>query len=270
VVDAAGEAKAERFRPWLRRNRAQVSTVLVTLSLVVGGLAVLWFAKSVAGLEGDGVLVALLVIPLVVYAVASGRLEELRGGGIEARFARVASATVVPESAQLPVEAVYGVEKANPRELPAVLDRLSDETVPVGLTLVVRQGGRYTVPALRRYLAALGQLRTFKFVVFVDGEGRFEAYMPHWHLDAILAGPRGGAFVRDLNNGRIGSIRRYPGVVRNAITTKHTNEHALREMERQGLEAIVVVDEERKVVGVVEREKVLSTMILALSEQRGR
>jgi hypothetical protein len=269
VVDAPGDAKAAWFRPWLRRNRREIATVLVTLSLVSGGLAVVWFAKSVAGLEGEGVLVALLVIPLVVYAVASGRLEELRGGGIEARFARVAAATVTPESTQLPVEAMYGVEKANPRELPAVLDRLADETAPTGLTIVVGKD-RYTRDALRNYLAALGQLRTFKFVVFVDLEGRFEAYMPYWLLDRLLEGPRGGEFVRALNEGLIGTIRRYPGVVRDAITTKHTNEHALREMERQGLEAIVVVDEERRVVGVVEREKVLSTMLLALSEQRGR
>jgi hypothetical protein len=269
VADAPGDAKEAGFRPWLGRNRREIATILITLSLVSGGLAVLWFAKSVAGLEGEAILVALLVTPLVVYAVASGRLEELRGGGIEARFARVATATVLPESTQLPVEAMYGVEKANPRQLPAVLDRLADETAPIGLTIVLGKD-RYTRDALRKYLAALGQLPKFKFVVFVDLEGHFEAYMPHWLLGRLLEGPRSGAFVTALNEGLIGTIRRYPGVVRHAITTKHTNEHALREMERQGLEAIVVVDEERRVVGVVEREKVLSTMLLALTEQRGR
>jgi CBS domain-containing protein len=268
VADAPGDARAATFRSWLRRNRRETGTILVTLSLVVAGLAVLWFAKSVAGLEGEAILVALLVIPLVVYAVASGRLEELRGGGIEARFARVATATVTPDSRQLPVEAIYGVEKASPRQLPAVLDRLADETAPIGLTIVLGKD-RYTRDALRKYLVALGQLPKFKFVVFVDPEGRFEAYMPHWLLGRLLEGPRSSAFVTALNEGLIGTIRRYPGVVRHAITTKHTNEHALREMERQGLEAIVVLDEERRVVGVVEREDVLSTMLLALSEQRG-
>lgn len=269
MADAPGDASSGWLGAWLRRNHREIATVLITLALVSAGLAVLWFAKSVAGLEGEAILVALLIIPLVVYAVASGRLEELRGGGIEARFARVATATVTPDSTQLSVEAMYGVEKANPRQLPAVIDRLADETAPIGLTIFLGKD-RYTRDALRKYLAALGQLRTFKFVVFVDLEGRFEAYMPHWLLSQLLEGPHSGAFVTALNKGLIGTIRRYPGVVRHAITTKHTNEHALREMERQGLEAIVVVDEERRVVGVVEREKVLSTMLLALSEQRGR
>lgn len=263
------EAPGDPEPAWLTRNRREIGTILLTLSLVGGGLAVLWFAKSVAGLEGEAILVALLIIPLVVYAVASGRLEEIRGGGIEARFARVATATVSPDSTQLPVDAMYGVEKANPRELPAVLDRLADETAPIGLTIVLGKD-RYTRDALRKYLIALGQLPLFKFVVFVDLEGRFEAYMPHWLLSRLLEGPRAAAFVTALNEGRIGTIRRYPGVVRHAITTKHTNEHALREMEQQGLEAIVVVDEERRVVGIVERERVLSTMLLALSEQRGQ
>ncbi len=47
---------------------------------------------------GDSiVLVALLVLPLLTYGVASGKISEITGpGGVSAKFAQVAAATVKP------------------------------------------------------------------------------------------------------------------------------------------------------------------------------
>jgi hypothetical protein len=71
-------------------------------------------------------------------------------------------------------------------------------------------------------------------------------------------------FVRTLNSGRTKSLRTYPGIVTEAITTSHTNAHALREMDRLNLEALVVVNDAKRVAGIVERDQVLSKMLLAL------
>jgi predicted transcriptional regulator len=45
-----------------------------------------------------------------------------------------------------------------------------------------------------------------------------------------------------------------------------TRLHALREMERQGMDALLVVDENRRIRGVISREMVLAQLMLALAE----
>jgi len=39
------------------------------------GLALLWVTKTVVGIEGDAVLIALLLVPFVVYLAMTGELE---------------------------------------------------------------------------------------------------------------------------------------------------------------------------------------------------
>jgi predicted transcriptional regulator len=57
---------------------------------------------------------------------------------------------------------------------------------------------------------------------------------------------------------------RYPGIVSRTITTKTTNIDALKEMTAQDLDALVVTDDQM-VKGVVEREQILSRLILAIA-----
>jgi hypothetical protein len=157
------------------------------------------------------------------------------------------------------------VEKADPAALKQVLDEY-DASEPIVMTVPVDGRGRYTRRALLEYLNTLGHLRTFKFVVFLDGDGAFVGYAPNWLVRGFLE-RRGLAeeFVRTLNSGRTKSLRTYPGIVTEAITTSHTNAHALREMDRLNLEALVVVNDEKRVAGIVERDQVLSKMLLALA-----
>ena len=50
----------------------------------------------------------------------------------------------------------------------------------------------------------------------------------------------------------------YPGVVRDDISPNSTNSEALRKMVESNLYSIVVVDENNRLKGVLEREQVLS------------
>ena len=157
------------------------------------------------------------------------------------------------------------VEKASPTKLRQLLDDY-DASEPVVMTVPVGRGRRYSRAALLAYLETLSHLRTFKFVVFLDRDGKFLAYAPHWLVRGFLE-RRGLAeeLVRNLNSGQTKSLRAYPGIVSEAITVTHTNAHALREMDRLNLEALVVVNEDKRLAGIVERDQVLSKMVLALS-----
>jgi predicted transcriptional regulator len=57
----------------------------------------------------------------------------------------------------------------------------------------------------------------------------------------------------------------YPGVIRDTIPPDSTNAQALRKMVASNVDIIAVVDEKDRLKGVIEREQVLSKMVLALT-----
>jgi len=56
--------------------------------------------------------------------------------------------------------------------------------------------------------------------------------------------------------------------VRDKISPNFTNSEALRKMVASNLDITVVVDENNRLEGVVEREQVLTRMVLALTPNR--
>ena len=236
----------------------------LSLALVLVAVLVLWIAGTVADLEGDAVYVALLVLPFIVYAVLSGRLLEVKGpGGWEAKFAQVADAPVEHASTALPLERLQVVAKGGPQALENVRAQV-DESDPIVLTLSV--GKRYQPAALRRHLDTLSHFRHFKFVVLLDEQEHVVAYAPQWVVRSILDdGVLGRRFIEDVMTRAVGDLLRFPGIVRKTISEKAANADALAQMEELNLEALVVTGEDGRLSGIVEREQVLSKMILALA-----
>ena len=56
-------------------QRAQMRTLALTTVVLSVGLALLWVTKTVVGIEGDAVFIALLLVPFVVYLAMTGKLE---------------------------------------------------------------------------------------------------------------------------------------------------------------------------------------------------
>jgi CBS domain-containing protein len=242
-----------------------VSVVISVLFLALGFLAVL-LSKELLKLESEVSLVFLLLAPIIIYLIFSGRLTEFRAGGLEAKFVSIANMSVElsSETIEPSVNEMEIVAKGGARELQRQLQRL-DESKPIILTLTLGKEGYYNQEVWLRYMEALSQYRNFKFVVVLDQENDFLAYIPAWAMLQILKmGALGYEFVWIINEGKIRELRQYPGVVTKTISTKSTNLEALREMTDQNLEALVVIDEKRKLKGIVEREQVLSKLLLGM------
>lgn len=140
-----------------------------------------------------------------------------------------------------------------------------NEAEPIVMVMELGKRDYYQRELLLRYLDILSQFRNFKFIVFVDASKRFTAYMPSWAVKGLLSSPElGNAFIHAVNEGITHELFRYPGVVGETIHTHSTNAEALREMMRQILEALVVTDENNQLMGMVEREQILSRMMLSL------
>jgi signal-transduction protein with cAMP-binding, CBS, and nucleotidyltransferase domain len=117
------------------------------------------------------------------------------------------------------------------------------------------------------YIESLSQFNNFKFVVILDKEGRFVAYLSAWGMLQILRNDAlGNTFVAMVNDGAERELKQYPGVVTKAVSTKTTNLEALKEMTSQNNEALVVIDVDKKLHGVVEREQILSKLLIGMAQ----
>jgi hypothetical protein len=82
----------------------------------------------------------------------------------------------------------------------------------------------------------------------------------------LLASDQGASFVEKINDGslRQEEASQFPGIVFDAMPNSETNIEALKEMERRHLDALVIIYGDGHIKGVLSREQVLSSMMLAL------
>lgn len=253
-------------RPNPVQTRGEGTALGIAVASLVLGFMVVWLSRQLIGSVDGSVLIALLLLPLIVYLSVSGRLAEFKApGGIEAKFAQAAAEFVSPASETVAYDDPQIVAKEGVRNLIQRKTREIDESKPIVMTMTVGSQAGYTSQDVAKYISILSQFRNFKFVLFLDSEDKFLAYMPSWALNHLLQVEElAGEFLNAINLGQTAQVLRYPGVVNKTISTKSSNAEALREMLAQNIEALVVIDEQRKLCGVVEREQVLSRMMLSL------
>ena len=238
------------------------------------GIGVITAATRLMGVNtegsGDALFVALLILPILVYALASGRLSELRGpGGVGATFREATEASVQPraiaaDTGTVNPEPVEVITKGGVESLEARLHQIKPGG-PTVLTMIVG-AGYYVRGAVLQYLDRLSQFSGFELVAFINDEQALVASMPARDLrELLLAAGAGEDFIAMVNQGDFERLRRYPGVRDDAVTTRASDAAALRAMTGSDLASILVVDEQRRLVGVVDRDRIVSHMMLALS-----
>ena len=250
----------------VRARRNEESAILRAFLFLFAGFIALWFAKHAIGIKEESVLVSLLLLPLLVYVILSGKIQELKApGGIEAKFSGLANQSVsaASESVKPETDELQSVLKDSSMALDVKTQEL-DGSKPI-LMLMDLGNGRYDTEAALKYIEVLSQFRNFKFVVFLDKRKRFIGYMSAWAVKGLLQKRElGDEFIDAVNRGLSAELTRYPGFETQTITTSWTNANALQEMVRKNVEALVVIDGNRHIEGVVEREQILSLMMLSL------
>lgn len=256
----------------MERTKKQLGPLLMSVLFLVLGLLVLWAARywinDPNSAMGDAVFVSLLVLPIVIYAIISGSITELRGpGGVGATFNALATNSV--EQTETVAHDLVSVEEGSVISKGGV-DELKkkqrglDENSPILMTITFG-GGHYGLGALKEYVHALSNSRNFKLVVFLDQDKRFLGYIPTLEFSNILNTPSvGEGLVKVINEGDLRTLLSYPGIVQTTITTSSTNAEALRQMVDKNIDAVVVTDNNHRLVGVAERERVLTKLMLAL------
>lgn len=251
-----------------RLPRESQEIAILGLALLLGLLVAL-FGRFVCRIQGDGVLIFLIIAPLFLLLVATERVNLLKApGGLELGFAeRVVQIRNDPANQAVVLE-VAEAAPISPGLPPKSVSRL---------TMSIQFGrGDYQRQWLIDNLApGQSQYVNLRYVVFVDADNRFIAFMPLTTFITVLQldeeGPR---LERVINQGRRLELLRFPGVIQTALVATGpatddlpTNGDVLRAMLQHNLPAIAVVGRDGRLIGLVERDQLVSDLLLDLTSE---
>jgi CBS domain-containing protein len=240
------------------------------LSIVIGSAAlsllIIAVAKSQLGVAESATLIALILIPLIVYGVVSGRLTEFKGpGGWSATFKKVSSQAV--ELTGVAIEDTVMIEKMGPRETLLQFEQ-TQAGKPVIMTLTLGNQN-YIANAIRSVVKDTAQYPEFKFVVFVEQQGKVVSYAPvrKFRMELERDQARSERLVAAINSGMADEVRHFPEMRIETVSRTTSNADALEKMEKLKLDAILAVDENDKPIGVVERQHIVNQMVMTLAKR---
>jgi hypothetical protein len=250
-VSVLSQVLAGRGRAW------ELYCVVVSLVFLAAGICAVWFVQGVLDLEGDAMLVALLVAPVVLYLTLSGRVREFAAGSLSVKLNAVSrepiKETYVPADLVLESDPEYpDTEKTDPNR-------------PQVATLTSGHGEYERVKVLD-WLRDMAVKRPVPLLIIRGDHGQVLAFMTYRSAIDLLERDRGDQFIQLVNGGDPHAFDDgggFSAVRTETLRSNDTNEEALATMEETGLDTLVVVDRTCGFQGIVERDRVLSRMMLA-------
>jgi hypothetical protein len=202
--------------------------------------------------------------PLVLYLILSGRVSEFAAGTMSVKLNDVSRGPV--GQAVIP-RTEYVIVDLGPRSDPNQPIMKTNPNRDQVLTLT-QGGGPYDRDEVLHRLKTLGTMSPVPFLIVLDDRERVLAYMTFRSaLDVLEREERGDLFIELVNVGDpdvFDGGGGFTAVKTETLEQNATNAEALSTMEKIDLDALVVVDRKGRFAGVVERDRVLSRMMLAL------
>lgn len=248
-------------RQWLIRQAAAFVVSILFLAL---GFSALWLLKSMLSMQQDAVLVAMLITPILIYLILTGRLREISAGSVKAILGEAADEQLSESNAQ-PIAAENVQEIMATGGMPDLQNTVMeiDESILLVLTVTCRKTELYDPETLLKYLKVLSKYPNFEFLVMLRQDKKVIAYMSDSQAQkALETEPQ--EFVQAINNGDDRQLQRYGAITVLAKQTE-TYLNVLQKMTDHNMKAIVVVDKHKTLQGVIEREQVLSRLLLAMA-----
>lgn len=210
----------------------------------------------------DSSWLALGLVPVIIWLLTTQQLSEFSGFGLAFKLNK---ATATPVSLQVDGEAINPEkisreEKGSIRKIETFKrNRVSAVTLELGRT------GYYANSAIRKYLEELTPFTFFKYVLFVDNTGEFKGIIPGIKLLEELR--NGGLdLVLLIESGDISSI---DGISTISVPSGSSKQTSLQLMDKHSLSELPVVNEFNSFVGIVERNKITSSIVSQLVSSPG-
>ncbi len=249
---------------WKKLPPSEKGAISISTVILVAAVILALFLRSV-GIAESAAIIAILIIPLIVYGIASGRVQEFTGpGGWGATFREAANANVTPSPITESIQNVAIVEKGGLKALKEA-GQLLEKNKPVALTLVLGRPGYYVKNVIMAYINTLSVVDPGMTVVLVDSEEKFVAMAEATSvLRTLDREPMASALIRAIGEDDRNFLRA-EGFVEQRINEGASNIDALDLMEAQNLHTIVVVDRDLRPIGIVRRDDIVARLLLTLA-----
>lgn len=222
----------------------------------------------------------LIVIPLIFVLLATGKMKVLEAFGVKADFSELfsdaAGTPIDLEVANItspPVDEVVGMlemaAKGSVQEIPRLVANKTQ-----GLTFRLGHGGYYG-PAIEKYFDALYASSYLQYLIINDTKGELFGVYDALDLAVYFRTESDTAyenFARWLNRADQDSLRQLselPGFIaaNQAVKQDQNKRQVLKEMDQLKADRLPVVDEQKHIIGTVNRAQLTASMILEVVDK---
>lgn len=239
--------------------------LVLSLSAFALGCLVAWLLKRFQITDSIG-LIVLILLPVATYGVATGFIKKISTpGGWAAEFREIASAEIRPTRLVHEVDELAIVEKGG-------LDRILSQREgiepgqPIAIVLTLGRQNYYNERAIQEYIRTFLTLDPDLTVIFQEQSDRFAASAnANSVLAALQLDEYAQRFLRAIETSDLLALRRLVVLTTNAVRTETTNAEALQLMLKDGVDAMVKVDEQGVAKGIVRRDQIISYLMVELA-----
>lgn len=200
---------------------------------------------------------ALGLAPVVIWLLTTQQLSEFSGFGLAFKLKE---ATSTPVSLRVDGNAIKPKQISHDEK--GGLEKIESfrKNRVAAITIELGKRGYYLNHAIEKYLEELTPFSFFKYVLFVNKSGEFRG---------IISGIK---LLEEFRNGNINlvnliesnDISGINGVSTISVPSGSSKQMSLQLMDRNGLSELPVVDEYNSFIGVVERNKITSSIVAQL------
>lgn len=243
--------------------------IIISTGVLVAAVGILFLVKQLLGSVDGSAFIAILLVPLIVYALASGRLAEFSGpGGWGAKFRTATKSQVETSDITENIVTLQTIQKEGLRQLSDAVKRLKPD-LPNALTLRVGRRGYYVPEIIVKYLKTLMAAGPSTYVVFVDEtKGQFVGSANASQVIALLESDATvDDFMRELARGSgENAFQGYNFLVRQSLSRDDSNKIALQKFLDTNAQALVVVSADgQKPIGIVDRDRLMTKLMVNLA-----
>ena len=254
---------------------------LLAVGLVLFLLSLVLRVRTKGLCEVKTVDLALVFIPLLIGLLITGKIQKFSVGGVDIETAQAfVGASKQPIKGQVvsavpaTIDDVVSIAMESSGKGP--VDRIPQliETKIESLEFYMGHGG-YWGPAIEKYFTSLGAYNFLKYIVIYDNSKKlFAVYKARAiieHFDKLF----------DDEYDKLANALNYPsdeaavylsslpGFIsgRYAIKIKSDKRFTLKKMEKTGLDDLPVIDDNGKFIGIISRNRIISSLIVDVTEQ---
>ena len=248
-------------------------TILLSIAIFIGVVALLVYLRMKSGnkFEIKNSEIAIALIPIVLFLLLTGKIQKFEFGDlkIETAFVEASQAAIKSQISTLeglPVETLRSDSKAGVGRIPELVRRKTQ-------ALVFRMGhGGYYGPAIEQYIDELTKHPFFQYIVINNNDGSLFGMVDATEVAATIKSDDGLYSSHDFDNWLNGSnsseLAGIPGFTAAEHSLKQDTDKkaALELMEQLNLEALPVVDNQQRLLGIVNRSRLTASLIIDVTK----